>query len=133
MWSWIGRHYSRARLQEGRAPAPLREPFEAYFRGEARVLGGVPWQASGTPFQLKVLATLSTISAGETLSYRELAERIGQSYDRSCRGTGQRRQPGLGRRALSPGDRKRWIADRLRWGLPRKKWLLEHDGVTAEA
>jgi methylated-DNA-[protein]-cysteine S-methyltransferase len=27
---------------------------------------------------LKVLATLSTIPTGETLSYRELAERIGQ-------------------------------------------------------
>ncbi len=38
----------------------------------------MPWQASGTPFQLKVLATLSTIPTGETLSYRELAERIGQ-------------------------------------------------------
>ena len=78
MWSWIGRHYSRARRQEGRAPAPLRETFEAYFRGEARVLGGVPWQASGTPFQLKVLATLSTIPTCETLSYRELAQRSGQ-------------------------------------------------------
>ena len=38
----------------------------------------MPWQASGTPFQLKVLATLSTIPTGETLSYRELVERIGQ-------------------------------------------------------
>jgi O6-methylguanine-DNA--protein-cysteine methyltransferase len=51
----------------------LSEPFEAYFRGDAQAVDGVPWKASGRPFQMKVWATLSTILTGETLSYSGLA------------------------------------------------------------
>lgn len=38
MLSWIGRHYPMATLEERRAPAALRGPFEAYFEGDARAL-----------------------------------------------------------------------------------------------
>jgi methylated-DNA-[protein]-cysteine S-methyltransferase len=78
MRAWIGKHYPKARLAEGRAPAAVRGAFEAYFRGEAGALATVPWMASGTPFQLKVWEALCSIPAGETLSYAGLAQRIGR-------------------------------------------------------
>jgi len=58
MRAWIGKHYPKAKLVEGRAPPPVRGAFETYFRGEARALETVAWAASGTPFQLKVWEAL---------------------------------------------------------------------------
>jgi O-6-methylguanine DNA methyltransferase len=47
-----------------------------YFRGE-RDTFSVPLAPSGTPFQQRVWSELRRIPFGATLSYRELAERIG--------------------------------------------------------
>ena len=41
MLAWIGKHYPKARVQEGKAPAAVRGPFEAYFNGDARALDAV--------------------------------------------------------------------------------------------
>ena len=56
--------------------ADVAEAIGAYFRGE-RVTFSVPLAARGTPFQQRVWAELCRIPFGTTLSYRELAERIG--------------------------------------------------------
>ena len=55
---------------------PVRRQLESYFRGELRTfdLELVP---RGTPFQLRVWAELERIPYGETLSYGELARRLG--------------------------------------------------------
>ena len=53
--------------------AQLRE----YFEGTRQVFD-VPLALSGTPFQLKVWAALTDIPYGETITYGELAQRIGQ-------------------------------------------------------
>jgi O-6-methylguanine DNA methyltransferase len=51
--------------------------LDMYFKGELREFS-VPFKASGTPFREKVWAALCTIPYGETISYKQLAERIGQ-------------------------------------------------------
>lgn len=62
-------------------PAPLAETIRqlrAYFAGELRIFD-LPLSPRGTPFQLRVWHELREILWGETISYGELATRIGNS------------------------------------------------------
>jgi methylated-DNA-[protein]-cysteine S-methyltransferase len=129
MRAWIGKHYPKARLSEGRSPEPVRRAFEAYFRGEARALETVPWKASGTPFQLKVWEALCTIPAGETLSYAGLAERIGRPTAVRAVGLANGANPVA---VVVPCHRVIGTDGSLTGyggGLPRKRWLLELEGA----
>jgi len=56
--------------------APARRQLEAYFRGELRQFD-LPIAPRGTPFQLRVWAELLRIPYGATISYGELARRLG--------------------------------------------------------
>ena len=51
--------------------------LEAYFAGKLREFT-VPIKLTGTDFRKKVWAALLTIPYGQTISYKQLAERIGQ-------------------------------------------------------
>jgi methylated-DNA-[protein]-cysteine S-methyltransferase len=55
---------------------PVVAQLEAYFRGGRRVFD-LPLALRGTPFQLRVWAELLRIPYGATLSYGELARRLG--------------------------------------------------------
>ncbi len=57
--------------------AEARRELEAYFAGRLKVFS-VPLAPRGTPFQQGVWSELVKIPYGETRSYRELAESIGQ-------------------------------------------------------
>lgn len=50
--------------------------LDSYFTGERKVFD-VKLEARGTPFQLSVWDALRDIPYGETISYKELARRIG--------------------------------------------------------
>jgi len=50
--------------------------LQAYFRGELKEFD-LPLALEGTKFQLRVWNTLRTISYGVTISYLQLAKRIG--------------------------------------------------------
>jgi methylated-DNA-[protein]-cysteine S-methyltransferase len=129
MLTWIGRHYPKAKLAEGRAPPPVRGPFEAYFKGDARALEAVPWKASGTPFQLQVWEALCTIPAGETLSYAGLATRIGRPTAVRAVGLANGANPVA---VVVPCHRVIGTNGSLTGyggGLPRKRWLLGHEGA----
>jgi len=131
MRAWIGKHYPKARLAEGRSPEPVRQAFEAYFRGDPRALESVPWKASGTAFQLKVWETLCTIPAGETLSYAGLAERIGRPTAVRAVGLANGANPVA---VVVPCHRVIGANGSLTGyggGLPRKRWLLELEGAKA--
>ncbi|MDR0272472.1 MAG: methylated-DNA--[protein]-cysteine S-methyltransferase [Clostridiales bacterium] len=52
------------------------QELDAYFSGELRDFT-VPFRADGTPFRMKVWKELQNILYGETISYKELAKRIG--------------------------------------------------------
>jgi methylated-DNA-[protein]-cysteine S-methyltransferase len=54
----------------------VRDQLAAYFDGELREFD-VPLAVTGTPFQEQVWKALATIPYGDTWSYRELAEAIG--------------------------------------------------------
>jgi len=129
MRAWIGRHYPKAKLVDGRAPTQVRGPFEAYFKGDAGALDAVPWKASGTAFQLQVWEALCTIPAGETLSYARLAERIGRPTAVRAVGHANGANPVA---VVVPCHRVIGTDGSLTGyggSLPRKRWLLEHEGA----
>lgn len=54
----------------------LKQELDAYFAGMLKEFT-VPLRPAGTPFRTKVWEALQTIPYGETISYKELANRIG--------------------------------------------------------
>jgi methylated-DNA-[protein]-cysteine S-methyltransferase len=79
-----------ARPAEGwrRAQAPFRDvilQLDAYFAGRLRRFD-LPLAPEGTPFQREVWSALTTIPYGETVSYGELARRVGRPT--ACRAVG---------------------------------------------
>ncbi|MFO1464062.1 MAG: methylated-DNA--[protein]-cysteine S-methyltransferase [bacterium] len=56
--------------------SPLARQLREYFSGRRRDFD-LPLASAGTPFQQKVWAELRRIPFGETLSYAELARRLG--------------------------------------------------------
>ena len=61
---------------EEEIPEQIRRQLEAYFRGELHDFD-LPLSMTGTPFQLEVWKALQGIPYGSTISYAELARRIG--------------------------------------------------------
>lgn len=76
--------------QSGRADASpvldhAQRELEEYFAGRRRAFS-VPLSMHGTPFQQKVWRALAEIPYGETISYGELARRVGN--EKACRAVG---------------------------------------------
>jgi methylated-DNA-[protein]-cysteine S-methyltransferase len=74
-----GRHPAKPDPAWKKDPASLKEPIRqlrAYFAGELEDFN-LPLAPQGTPFQRKVWKRLCDIPYGETISYGELARRIG--------------------------------------------------------
>lgn len=69
---------TKARIHEQHQPLhdDLAREIEAYFAGQLREFA-VPLQPVGTPFQLKVWQLLREIPYGETRTYGELAQQLG--------------------------------------------------------
>jgi methylated-DNA-[protein]-cysteine S-methyltransferase len=116
-----------------RADAPFaaaREQLDAYFAGDLHRFD-LPLAPAGTPFQMRVWEELTKIPFGETISYRELAERIGSP--RAVRAVGLAN----GRNPLSivvPCHRVIGADGTLvgyGGGLERKRWLLEHEAIAS--
>lgn len=97
-----------------------------YFQGR-RITFNLPLAPRGTPFQMRVWRALRDIPFGETISYGELAGRIGQV--RAIRAVGGAN----GRNPLSivvPCHRVIGADGSLTGfggGVERKRWLLDHE------
>jgi len=70
----------RARLEPGRTAIHdwIQSELDQYFSESGSAPFSVPVVRPGTPFQERVWDALLTIPAGETVSYAEIAARIGQ-------------------------------------------------------
>jgi methylated-DNA-[protein]-cysteine S-methyltransferase len=109
--------------------APVRAQLEEYFRGE-RTSFALPVAFEGTPFQRRVWRALTEIPFGETVSYGELARRIGEPNWPGARAVGAAngRNPVA---VIVPCHRVIGADGSLTGfggGLPRKRWLLAHEG-----
>ncbi len=73
-------------------PYPVVEQLDSYFAGHLRDFD-LPLHPQGTAFQRKVWAALLEISYGETISYLELARRIGNPSSVRAIGLANGRNP----------------------------------------
>jgi len=108
---------------------PTREQLRAYFAGELRRFD-LPMAVTGTAFQEKVWAALRKIPYAATISYAELARRVGQPAAARAVGSANGRNP-LG--IIVPCHRVIAAAGSLGgYGgrLERKQWLLRHEAAS---
>ena len=100
--------------------------FEEYFAGERKVFD-LPIQQTGTSFQQKVWSELTKIPFGKTISYLQLAQRLGDVKSiRAAASANGRNKLNI----IVPCHRVIGSDGSLTGyggGLPRKKWLLEHE------
>ncbi len=124
-------HYGpdQVRLRDSAEPTPALESLAAYLAGDLRALDLVEVETGGTPFQRQVWSALRSIPAGSTVSYRELAQRLGRPSAVRAVGLANGANP-VGvvvpcHRVIGSGGALTGYGG----GLQRKQWLLEHEGV----
>lgn len=109
--------------QDDKALAPYVAQFTAYFAGQLQQFD-LPMAARGTPFQQTVWRALCDIPHGETVSYLEIAQAIGNPKAVRAVGAANGRNPlsiivpchrVIGR----SGDLTGYAG-----GIPIKRWLL---------
>lgn len=108
-----------------------KEQLEEYFAGE-RTAFHLPLAPRGTHFQLEVWSSLRTIPFGGTISYGELARRIGDPKAMRAVGAANGRNPIP---IIVPCHRVIGADGSLTGfggGIDRKRWLLEHEGAARE-
>jgi methylated-DNA-[protein]-cysteine S-methyltransferase len=114
-------------LREAPQPAPARRALQAYFEGELDAVAALETAQAGTDFQRLVWAGLRRIPAGETLSYGELAAKLGRPTASRAVGLANGANPVPivvpCHRVIGAGGSLTGFGS----GLPRKRWLLDHE------
>ena len=116
-------------LEAARDPGGLTRALRAYFKGDVGIIDKLPAETAGTPFQKSVWRALRKIRGGRTISYAELARRIGKPRAIRAAGLANGQNPIS---IVVPCHRVIGSDGTLTGyggGLPRKKWLLEHEGA----
>jgi len=110
--------------QQSDAPfAEVREQLAEYFAGHRRWFD-VSFRLTGTPFQQRVWQELLSIPYGHTITYAELAERVGKPTASRAVGNANGRNPIS---ILVPCHRVIGADGKLTGyagGVERKRWLL---------
>jgi methylated-DNA-[protein]-cysteine S-methyltransferase len=121
-----------ASLSPAEDPAGILERLRRYFDGDVHAIDDVPVRFDrGTAFQHEVWTALRTIPVGETISYAELARRVGRPSAFRAVGSANGQNP-VGvvvpchRVIASDGTLGGYAG-----GLDRKRWLLAHEGAPA--
>lgn len=106
--------------------------LDAYFAGRHPRFEGIPLLPAGTPFQQAVWAALLSVPYGATLSYGELARRIGRPAAVRAAAAGCRANPIAifipCHRVIGAGGALTGYAG----GLPAKKFLLNLENTQQE-
>jgi methylated-DNA-[protein]-cysteine S-methyltransferase len=113
------------------AIAAARAELDAYFAGTLTRFT-VPLAATGTPFQQRVWTALRDVPFGATISYLELARRLGDAKAVRAVGGANGRNPIP---VIVPCHRVIGADGSLTGfggGLERKRWLLRHEGALPE-
>ena len=110
----------------------VKNQLDEYFKGK-RELFDLKIKLNGTDFQNKVWSELTKIPYGETISYKELATRIGN--DKACRAVGNANNKNKISIVIPchrvVGSNKKLVG--YAGGLEKKEWLINHENkVTNE-
>ena len=112
----LRRRYPDLVMKETANPCGFSDRLRAYYEGDLAAVDGLPTKGGGTPFQERVWTELRRIPTGTTISYGELALRLG---DRNATRRRPRQWPQshLGRGAVPSRGRLGRDAHRL-WRRP---------------
>jgi methylated-DNA-[protein]-cysteine S-methyltransferase len=106
-----------------------KRELTAYFEGAPTDFASLTLDPRGTPFQLRVWQELRRIPWGQTISYKELAQRVGST--KGFRAVGQANAVNpipliipCHRVIAADGSLGGYSS-----GLNRKRWLLRHEGA----
>lgn len=125
----LARHYGEdhVTLTPAHNPFGLTSAIAAYFDGDIHALSSLPVAMEGTAFQKCVWQALRAIPAGQTISYGELAIRLGKPAAVRAVGLANGANP-IG--VVVPCHRVIGANGSLTGyggGLERKRWLLNHE------
>jgi methylated-DNA-[protein]-cysteine S-methyltransferase len=119
------------RIEPASHPNGLTRAIGNYFAGELAGIDILPVKTGGTPFQREVWHALRRIPCGATVSYAELAQRIGRPSAVRAVGLANGSNPvGI----VVPCHRVIGANGSLTGyggGIERKRWLLEHESRRA--
>jgi len=123
------RHYGEDSftLTSAQNPSGFASAIAAYFDGDMHALDFIPVATQGTAFQQCVWQALRFIPAGQTISYGELAIRLGKPAAVRAVGLANGANP-IG--VVVPCHRVVGANGSLTGyggGLERKRWLLNHE------
>ena len=125
----LARHYGADTftLTPAQSPSGVASAMAAYFGGDIHAIDSLPVATEGTAFQKSVWQALRVIPAGETISYGELAKRLGNPAAVRAVGLANGANP-IG--IVVPCHRVIGANGSLTGyggGLERKQWLLNHE------
>jgi len=118
-------------LQALRKRSAARLALEAYFAGELAAIEALRTETRGTDFQRSVWSALRDIPVGTTISYGQLAKRIGRPAAVRAVGAANGANPIP---VIVPCHRVIGADSSLTGfggGLERKRWLLAHERTHA--
>jgi methylated-DNA-[protein]-cysteine S-methyltransferase len=126
---FLARHYAPARVEFAYVPGPLAPTIAIarYFDGDLDAIDDLPVKTAGTDFQRTVWRALRQIPCGKTISYGELARRIGRPEAVRAVGLANGANP-IG--VVVPCHRVIGANGSLTGyggGMERKRWLLDHE------
>lgn len=127
MMKLLVRRYGPVQLTQIANPCGFSDLVRRYFAGEYQCLDAIPVNTGGTEFQQQVWLALRDIAPGTTITYGELAARLGKpkAY-RAVGGTNALNPIGI----VLPCHRVIGADASLTGyagGLERKRWLLQHE------
>jgi O-6-methylguanine DNA methyltransferase len=122
-------HYGGQPVVESRESVGIRRRVDGYFAGDLTSIDEIEVRTEGTAFQKQVWAELRRIPASTTLSYGELAKRIGKPGASRAVGLANGSNP-IG--IVVPCHRVIGSTGALTGyggGIERKRWLLKHEAA----
>jgi methylated-DNA-[protein]-cysteine S-methyltransferase len=116
-------------LQERKTTPAIGRALEAYFAGDLTAIDTLAVKTGGTSFQQSVWKALRAITPGTTLSYGELARRLGRPTSARAVGLANGANPVA---IVVPCHRLIGADASLTGyggGIDRKRWLLAHESA----
>jgi methylated-DNA-[protein]-cysteine S-methyltransferase len=128
----IAKRFPHETIQATDDPFGFSSRVRRYIAGELSAIEGIATDGGGTDFQKRVWAELKRIPCGTTISYGELARRLGDKNAMRAVGLANGRNPVS---IVVPCHRVIGADGSMTGyggGMERKVWLLRHEGALKE-
>ncbi len=125
----ISTRFAKAEIMPTKNPFGFSRLIINYFAGDLHTIDTIPTDGGGTEFQKRVWAGLRQIPCGVTISYGELATRLGDKNAMRAVGLANGQNPIS---IVVPCHRVIGANGSMTGyggGMARKEWLLRHEGA----